>query len=221
MADCYGRDRSSRGAERKTWSGRRLVVLSVRANPTLPRKGLHTGDLGSLAPESSYVYVIKGVIASSWPRSNGISAAWNRGMDQGSLDDKIRVLVVEDDPAQRDGIAELLRTWGYAVETASEGREALAKVPSFDPELVISDLRMSPMSGIDLLREFRSELRPLSCIVITGEASLSEEIEAIRLGAFSLLEKPIYPERLKSEVRNCLASQHHHSASFSSQGAPA
>lgn len=126
--------------------------------------------------------------------------------------DRIKVLVVEDDPTQRESIAELLRTWGYEAHTASDGRDALSKIPSFDPAVVISDLRMSPMSGIDLLREFRSELRPMSCIIISGEASLSEEIEAIRLGAFSLLEKPIYPERLKSEVRNCLAAQEHGSA---------
>ncbi len=118
--------------------------------------------------------------------------------------ERAKVMVVDDDAAQRDGIAALLRAWGYKVETASDGVDALSKIPLFGPDLVISDLEMSPMNGLELLKELRCELRPIDCIIISGAASLSEELESIRLGAYGFLEKPIQAELLKVQIRNCL-----------------
>ncbi|MBI1940162.1 MAG: response regulator, partial [Acidobacteria bacterium] len=61
----------------------------------------------------------------------------------------MRVLVVEDEVYERQGLAELLRSWGYQTEIASDGVDALEKVATFDPTVVLSDLRMPKMGGMD------------------------------------------------------------------------
>jgi CheY-like chemotaxis protein len=63
-----------------------------------------------------------------------------------------RILIVEDDPHERQGLADLLSLWGYETETAADGSEALEKISSFNPAVVISDLRMPRVTGMELLR---------------------------------------------------------------------
>ena len=84
------------------------------------------------------------------------------------LDDKLkrvseahsaeRVLIVEDDPATRSGLTELVRTWGFTAEEAADGTEALEKVTSFRPSIVVTDLVMPRMSGIELLKALQPEI---------------------------------------------------------------
>lgn len=115
-----------------------------------------------------------------------------------------RVLVVEDDPHERQGLAELLAAWGYESATASNGREAEEKISSFNPVVVVSDLRMPQMGGMDLLRKVREERPDVSFIMLTGQGTIEEAVEAIKLGGFNFLEKPVDPKRLQVELRNCL-----------------
>jgi len=117
-----------------------------------------------------------------------------------------RILVVEDDANLRQSIVELLGSWGYQAEGASDGIEALEKVRAAEPLLILSDLKMPRMGGLELIKRLQHELRPVRCIVITGERNLMDEFQAITLGAFSFLEKPIYPEQLRAEIRSCLAA---------------
>ena len=60
-----------------------------------------------------------------------------------------RVLIVEDDPATRTGLAELVRTWGFTADAAADGAEALEKITIFRPSIVVTDLVMPGMSGLD------------------------------------------------------------------------
>ena len=115
-----------------------------------------------------------------------------------------KVLIVEDDANERQGLAELLVTWGYETETASDGAEALEKIPSFSPVVVISDLRMPRMTGMELLKQLREARAGLNFIMLTGQGTIEEAVEATRLGAFNFLEKPVDPKRLQVELRNCL-----------------
>jgi CheY-like chemotaxis protein len=71
---------------------------------------------------------------------------------QTSVPDRDQLLVVEDDAAQRVGLQQLLKSWGYAVEVASDGREAIEKAATLRPTVVLSDLVMPGMGGLDLLR---------------------------------------------------------------------
>lgn len=115
-----------------------------------------------------------------------------------------RVLVVDDEAHQREGLATLLQSWGYETETASHGREALDKIPSFNPVVVICDLRMPDMSGMDLLRELRHSRPSISFIMLSGQGTIGEAVEATKLGAFNFLEKPLDVKKLQVELRNCL-----------------
>ena len=118
-----------------------------------------------------------------------------------------RVLVVEDDPSERQGLAEVLSTWGYTVETAPDGAEALDKISSFNPAVVISDLRMPGMGGMELLKQVRDAHPDLSFIMLTAHGDVKEAVEAVKLGAFNFLQKPLLEEvreRLQADLRNCL-----------------
>jgi len=120
-----------------------------------------------------------------------------------------QILVVEDDASERQGLAELLQAWGYQAETAADGQDALDKINTLNPVVVISDLRMPNLSGMDLLRQLR-DVRPRPAfIMLTGQGTIEEAVEATKLGAFNFLEKPLDPKRLQVELRNCL--DHHES----------
>jgi DNA-binding NtrC family response regulator len=117
---------------------------------------------------------------------------------------KPRILVVEDDLNERRGLADVLSAWGYQTEPAEDGDDALSKLASFDPSIVISDLRMPRMTGIELLKRLREESPGTAVIILTGQATIEEAVEATKLGAFNFMEKPIDPKRLQVEIRNCL-----------------
>ncbi len=115
-----------------------------------------------------------------------------------------RVLIVDDEAPEREGLATLLQHWGYQTEMASDGREALQKATGFDPDVVISDLRMPVMEGMDLLKELREAGNASAFIILTGQGTIEEAVEATKLGAYNFLEKPVDANRLQVELRNCL-----------------
>ena len=115
-----------------------------------------------------------------------------------------RILVVEDETNERLGLAELLKAWGYETEAAADGTEALEKLPAFCPAVVLSDLRMPRMGGMDLLKQLHDSQPDIGFIILTGQGTVEEAVEATKLGAFNFLEKPLDPKRLQVELRNCL-----------------
>jgi DNA-binding NtrC family response regulator len=115
-----------------------------------------------------------------------------------------KVLVVDDDLHERQGLVELLAVWGYEADTATDGQQALEKVPAFHPAVVISDLRMPRVDGMGLLRELHETHPEITFIILTGQGTIEEAVEATKLGAFNFLEKPVDPKRLRIELRNCL-----------------
>lgn len=115
-----------------------------------------------------------------------------------------RVLVVDDEANEREGLATLLQGWGYETDTAAHGREALEKIPYFDPVVVICDLRMPEVGGMDLLRQIRHSQPSPSFIMLSGQGTIEEAVEATKLGAFNFLEKPLDVKKLQVELRNCL-----------------
>jgi DNA-binding NtrC family response regulator len=120
---------------------------------------------------------------------------------------KGRVLIVEDDLSERRGLADLLGAWGYETETAGDGEDALGKLPSFEPHVVISDLRMPRMTGMELLKRVRDDWPGTALMILTGQATIEEAVEATKLGALNFIEKPIEAARLQVELRNCMERQ--------------
>ena len=115
-----------------------------------------------------------------------------------------KILVVEDDPNARQGLADLLDAWGYETATAVDGAEGLEKIAGFNPAVVISDLRMPQVTGMDLLRQLHDERPGLRFIMLTGQGTIEEAVEATKLGAYNFLEKPVNPKKLQVELRNCM-----------------
>jgi len=107
------------------------------------------------------------------------------------------VLIVDDDPALREGLSEALTDLGHAPQTASTGREGLAAL-SEKVDAVLLDLNMPGMDGIEVLRRIRSQESPPAVVVLTAFASAENTIEAMRLGAFDHLTKPIGRDELKA-----------------------
>jgi DNA-binding NtrC family response regulator len=107
------------------------------------------------------------------------------------------VLVVEDDPATRVGLTELVRTWGFLTDSACDGEEAVDKITSFRPAIVVTDLVMPRMNGLQLLRTLREQDPDVSVVILTAQGSVESAVEAIKDGAYDYLTKPVDPQRLK------------------------
>jgi len=118
-----------------------------------------------------------------------------------------RVLVVEDDDAARLGLVELVRTWGYVAEEAVDGDDALRKIDSFRPAIVLTDLVMPRRSGLELLRALQDRLGELTVILLTAQGSVESAVEAMRDGAYDYVTKPVDPHRLKILLDRVLERQ--------------
>src|SRR6187431_1432431 len=108
-----------------------------------------------------------------------------------------RVLIVEDEPATRVGLTELVRTWGFTAASAGDGQEALERITEFRPAIIISDLVMPRMGGLDLLRALASDGGEYTIVILTAQGTVETAVEAIKEGAYDYLTKPIEPPRLK------------------------
>ncbi len=108
-----------------------------------------------------------------------------------------KILVVDDEPAERDGLARLVGQWGYEVETASSGEEALNLIETQHPAVVLTDLVLPEMDGLTLLQKLKETGRPPIVLLVTGHGSVESAVEAMRHGAFDYLTKPVDATRLQ------------------------
>lgn len=114
----------------------------------------------------------------------------------------LSVLIVDDDPAALHLLQAILRDVGFVVRTVDRPTRALRLVEEEPPDLLITDLRMPEMSGVELLREAQ-RLRPdLCCLIVTAFATDEAVTEAFRAGARDLWLKPINLEEVRARVRN-------------------
>jgi DNA-binding NtrC family response regulator len=108
-----------------------------------------------------------------------------------------RVLIVEDDAAARVGLEQLVKAWGFIAESAADGEEALEKVTSFRPAIVISDLVMPRMDGLSLLRALQQQGADVTTLLLTAQGTVETAVEAMKEGAYDYLTKPVDLKRLK------------------------
>jgi DNA-binding NtrC family response regulator len=108
-----------------------------------------------------------------------------------------RVLIVEDDQAARVGLEQLLKSWGFVAESAVDGEDALEKVTSFRPAIVITDLVMPRMDGLGLLRALQTQGADVTTLLLTAQGTVETAVEAMKEGAYDYLTKPIDIQRLK------------------------
>ncbi|NOZ55795.1 MAG: sigma-54-dependent Fis family transcriptional regulator [Calditrichaeota bacterium] len=116
-----------------------------------------------------------------------------------------RVLVVDDEEDILQLFTELLQRWGYEPVTARNGVEALDKFRSQQIDLIVSDLKMPEMDGLELLQHIRSIDSRVPVLVLTGYPTVETAVKAIQEGAYDYLMKPVNPEELRFRIEKALA----------------
>lgn len=131
-----------------------------------------------------------------------------------------RVLVVDDEEIVRQSCERALTDAGYAVRTAGSGREALRACRAEPFDVMLTDLRMPDMDGIEVIRAVAKEFPEVRVVIITGYPSRESAEQAAKLGIFDYLEKPLSPGRLSEATAVALARPPRHTASALPATAP-
>ena len=114
------------------------------------------------------------------------------------------ILIVDDEEGLREGLSKLLEDEGYAVECAEDGEKALNIVRSTHVDLMLTDMRMPGMSGIELLKQVRKIREEIGVIILTGYGEIESYIEAMNFGAMEYVSKPFKVNELKFIVSKIL-----------------
>jgi len=109
---------------------------------------------------------------------------------------KPRILIVDDDPSQAATLARVLELEGYRTSVAAGGAEALAAVGRGPVDLVLTDLKMPGMDGLELFRRLREERPGLPVLIVTAHGTIETAIAAVREGVVDFIQKPVYAEEL-------------------------
>jgi two-component system response regulator AtoC len=112
-----------------------------------------------------------------------------------------RVLVVDDEENIRLVLRTLLKKHGYDVEVADSGETALAALDSFDPDVILTDVRMPRMGGLDLLGALKAKQHPATVIVMSAYGNIDLAIEAMKAGAYDYVGKPFKPDEVVLALR--------------------
>src|SRR5436309_13679300 len=113
---------------------------------------------------------------------------------------KTRVLVVDDEPAMREVLEMLLQKWGFEVRLASDGIEGRELAESYDPDVVISDVVMPQLSGLELLRSLKSGNAARPVILVTAQGSIDMAVEAMKQGAQDFVTKKLDYSKLRARL---------------------
>lgn len=118
-----------------------------------------------------------------------------------------RVLIVEDEIHARTGLTELIESWGYKTEGAADGLEGLEKAIAWSPSIIVTDLKMPRMDGMELLNRIADLPNHMAVVMMTAQGSIESAVEAMRRGAYDYVPKPVDPLRLRTILQN--ASRQH------------
>ena len=113
-----------------------------------------------------------------------------------------KVLIVEDEVHARTGLTELVASWGYRAECAADGVEGLEKAVDWGPAIVVTDLKMTRMDGMELLHKIGTLPQRIAVVMLTAQGSIESAVEAMRMGAYDYIPKPVDPVRLKTILHN-------------------
>jgi DNA-binding NtrC family response regulator len=115
-----------------------------------------------------------------------------------------KILIIDDEEVVLDSCKLVLEPAGFKITTASNGTAGLALVPELDPDLIFVDLKMPGISGFDVLEHLHATDPNRVAIVITGYATVSSAVEAMKKGAYDFLPKPFTPDELRLIARRGL-----------------
>jgi DNA-binding NtrC family response regulator len=114
------------------------------------------------------------------------------------------VLVVDDDAATRDGLTALLESWGYHALAVGDGQAALQRCNQDLPHAIVSDLMMPGMTGLQFIEALHERVHQVAIIMLTGQATIETAVQAIKLGAYDYLPKPLESAKLRDVLEKGL-----------------
>ena len=117
---------------------------------------------------------------------------------------KYRVLVVDDEESMRDFLSIMLHREGYLVDTAVDGAQAVAHLRTHSYDLVISDIKMPRMTGLELLAHIKERTPETVVLMVTAFSSTEEAVDAMKQGAYDYITKPFKNEEIRLIVKNAL-----------------
>ena len=120
------------------------------------------------------------------------------------MPEKVSLLIVDDDEGMLETLSDILKEKGYQTETAKTGIKAIEKAKVYPFDIVLLDIKLPDMLGIEVLRTLRKEQPAMMIIMITAHATLTSAVDALNLGANAYIMKPIDPEILDQTIKRCL-----------------
>jgi DNA-binding NtrC family response regulator len=114
------------------------------------------------------------------------------------------IFVIDDDPAMRLSCEKILKKEQYLVETFEDGQQGLERIQKQHPNLLVVDLKMPRIGGIDVIKSVNKIDPNISLVVITGYATIDTAVEAMKAGAYDFLPKPFTPDELRLIVNRGL-----------------
>src|SRR5262249_32824344 len=118
-----------------------------------------------------------------------------------------KILIVDDEPSNRNILGQELTHEGYSVVAASDGREALKKIESSRPDLIILDYMMPDLNGLEVLKELRKRENDNPVVMITAYGTMERAVEAMKEGAYDFITRPFEPDHIALVVRKALERQ--------------
>src|SRR4051812_33726812 len=118
-----------------------------------------------------------------------------------------RLLLVDDDPLIVNSLSEFLRLEGYGVDTADNGSQAVEMLAATRYNLVLTDVNMPRTNGLELLRTIKNQYPDVVVLVITGYGTIENAVEAVKMGAFEYLTKPIIDDEIRVTIQKALKQQ--------------
>ncbi len=115
-----------------------------------------------------------------------------------------RILVIDDDPGVREYLEDVLSYWGYSVSAVVAAEPAFHHLDEIPPDLIVLDLLLPGMNGIEALHRFKQRLPDVPVVMVSGYGSAREIAECMRLGASDFLRKPFDEDRLRLVLRTAL-----------------
>ena len=113
-----------------------------------------------------------------------------------------KVLIVEDEAHARTGLTELVASWGFRAECAADGAEGWERARQWSPGIVVTDLKMPRMDGMELLARIKESQPQTVVVMLTAQGSIESAVEAMRTGAYDYIPKPVDPARLRTVLQS-------------------
>src|SRR6476661_6026578 len=113
-----------------------------------------------------------------------------------------RILVIDDDNAVRESIERMLRSAGYTVRASPNGEDGFIQARGGAFDVILSDMRMPGISGLDVLKKLRDQRVDAAFIVMTGFGTVDTAVEAMKLGAVDFVQKPFFRDELLMRVKS-------------------